>query len=81
MSADRTAGVITFDDDPIVRIRLDEKNTANFKGMVNSIPYRGRGTDVLEGLEEAFAEIKRNSPTSLYLVGEYFVTCEFICMR
>ncbi|KAJ9600292.1 hypothetical protein L9F63_009417 [Diploptera punctata] len=68
LSRTRTAGVITFDDYPIVRIPLTETSTDNFKDMVDSIPYRGQGTDVLEALEAALTEIQSHATGSLYLV-------------
>ncbi|XP_069674630.1 collagen alpha-1(XII) chain-like [Periplaneta americana] len=68
LSATRSAGVITFDSNPIVRIPLRETSTSNFQATVSNLPYRGGGTKVREAMEEAIAEIARHRVHPLTLV-------------
>jgi len=58
LSANRSAGVITFDSTAMVRIPLDESSTSNFLTTLANLPYRGGGTDILAALNEAINEIR-----------------------
>ncbi|KAJ4450067.1 hypothetical protein ANN_01474 [Periplaneta americana] len=78
LSATRSAGVITFDSNPIVRIPLRETSTSNFQATVSNLPYRGGGTKVREAMEEAIAEIARHRVHPLTLVRHYCKIMEVI---
>eukprot|EP01054_Gregarina_sp_Poly1_P006076 Gregarina_sp_Poly_1__6075@NODE_3205_length_1277_cov_20_744628_g2035_i0_p1_GENE_NODE_3205_length_1277_cov_20_744628_g2035_i0NODE_3205_length_1277_cov_20_744628_g2035_i0_p1_ORF_typecomplete_len367_score22_55VWA/PF00092_28/5_9e28CBM_14/PF01607_24/6_7e17CBM_14/PF01607_24/5_4e03CBM_14/PF01607_24/8_8e03VWA_2/PF13519_6/5e15VWA_3/PF13768_6/4_2e12VWA_CoxE/PF05762_14/2_2e10Sushi/PF00084_20/1_1e03Sushi/PF00084_20/4_9e05DUF2201/PF09967_9/0_002vWATerFlike/PF10138_9/0_016DUF1194/PF06707_11/0_024Peripla_BP_6/P len=68
LSENRSAGVITFSDSSLVRIRLSESSTASFMTQVDAINYRSGGTDILDGLQTAIKEINSNRVHPLTLV-------------
>jgi hypothetical protein len=71
LSANRSAGVITFDSSAIVRIHLNEASTSDFITKLNAIPYTGGGTDILNALTAAIKEINAYKVHPLTLVCEY----------
>jgi hypothetical protein len=71
LSANRSAGVISFDSTAIVRIHLDESSTSEFINKVTAMPYRGGGTDIQRALTAALAEINAYKVHPLTLVCEY----------
>lgn len=68
LSDDRSAGVITFDSSALLQIHLNENSTSRFITKLNSIPYRGGGTDILNALRAAINEIKTYKVHPLTLV-------------
>jgi len=68
LSADRSAGVITFASTAEVRIHLNEESTSDFLQAVDQIGYRGGGTDILRALQAAINEISLHSKHSLTVV-------------
>ncbi|XP_021913984.1 sushi, von Willebrand factor type A, EGF and pentraxin domain-containing protein 1-like [Zootermopsis nevadensis] len=68
LSANRSAGVITFDSSSVVRINLNENSTTQFLSKVDKIGYRGGGTNILDALRRAIIEINTNAVHNLTLV-------------
>ncbi|XP_069674629.1 cartilage matrix protein-like [Periplaneta americana] len=68
LSENRSAGVITFDSTPKVKIPLSESSTTNFQTAVTNLPYGRGGTKVREAMELAIVEIDKNHIHPLTLV-------------
>jgi hypothetical protein len=54
-----------------VRIHLDEDSTSRFLSSVDTIAYRGGGTNILDALRTANNEIRGYAVHNLTLVCEY----------
>jgi hypothetical protein len=54
-----------------VRIHLNENSTSRFLTSVDTIPYRGGGTNILDALRTA------NNEISVYAVHNLTLVCEY----